>query len=846
MSDPDEGELALPEAYDEAVTGTGRIRPAWQTLIGRLGPGGPAHFGELRDEALRLLRQNGVTYTIYGDPQGADRLWPLDIVPLLITSEEWQELESAVRQRAHLLNAVLADIYGPQQMVAEGYIPAALVDANPGFIRPAYGLKPPGGIYLHLYAVDLVRGAEGKWRVLEDRTEAPSGAGYALENRSVIGRVLADCLAECQAVPLAPFFAQLREGLLRLAPTRPGREPRLALLTPGPYNETYFEHVYLARHLGISLVEGADLTVRDRRVFLKTVTALEPIDVILRRTDDEWLDPLALRPDSALGVAGLLEAVRAGNVTIANAVGSGAVQAMAFKPFLPGLCHRLLGEELRLPDVATWWCGGEEEREHVLDTLDHRVIKPAFAAGSGNEAIFVEAMDAERRAALAERIEGAPLEFVGQERVRLAQTPLWDGRSLQPRPYVLRVYVAASPNGFVVMPGGLTRVAATAGGTVVSLQRGGGSKDCWVLGSRIAGARPSPAEERGAPISEAVFHRLAPAELPSRAADGLFWLGRYAERTDGIVRLLRTVIGGLSDATLPWTALDARPALDLLVSLRLADELPWTWNSPADLIAGLVPALADPTHPTGLARNLRSLQRVVAGLRDHLPPDCWNAAMDYARLAQADDADAPNPVQMLLLLDDLVRLGAVLWGTIEETMPRGTGWSFLEIGKRLERALHLLAVLRGVADGANEESRDREHRILATILAITGARPAAHLGRDLDRQAVLGSVLASLNSPRGLAFQLGELVTHLTALPQPNPGALADPGLLLRARQAAEMGIGMMHEAIEAACLPRRRVGNQLSPDPMVEAFAGLVGQLSDISSILTQLYFTHALVRPA
>ncbi|HUC62976.1 MAG TPA: circularly permuted type 2 ATP-grasp protein [Alphaproteobacteria bacterium] len=855
---PGEPALGRDGVYDEIVTGTGRIRPHWQGLIGRLAPHDRARMASRRDEAHGLLRQNGVTYTIYGDPEGGERVWPLDIVPLVISAEEWRAIEAGVIQRARLLNAVLADLYGPQRMIGTGRLPPILLEADPSFLRPCFDIRPKGGIHLHLYAVDLARAPDGRWWVLADRTEAPSGAGYALENRSVIGRVLGDCLAHMPARPLTPFFSALRDGLAALAPDSAGdgpHRPRIVLLTPGSYNETYFEHVYLARHLGITLVEGADLTVRDRRVFLKTVSALEPVDVILRRLDDDFCDPLELRADSALGVAGLTEAARAGNVTVANALGSGVLQAMAFKPFLPPLCRALLGEEIQLPDVASWWCGGRSELDYVLAHLDQLVIKPAFPA-LGMEPVFGAELSQIERSELAARIAARPLDFVGQERVALSHAPIWDGEGLQPRPMVLRVFVAAGPDGFVVMPGGLTRVSPETTRPIVSMQRGGGSKDTWVLGATAEQAAgearsPMPVERANViPLSDAPARRSPTNELPSRAADGLFWVGRYAERTDGVVRLLRALLMGLTDTARPWSGRDAEPLCNLANWIRLlpALDLP---VAPAPLLIPLIQsALADPQHPTGVAASLQNLLRSAAGVRDHVPPDCWRAVMALGRHAPISGSRLTT-VQLLLRLEEFVTLNSALWGTIEDSIPRDAGWRFLDIGKRLERAIHLMAIVRGAPGPASGGASHRveEARLINAILTLTGVRVPTGLRPDWmpDRAAVLNAALAQKGDPRGLRFQLAALADHLAALPQPTEVGPAGQGMVASAREIVEQARALVQDSIARAVHSTGHLRHAAeTPDPMRDAFARLDGLLAEVSSLLAQAYFAHAFARPA
>ena len=845
--------------WDEMVTGTGRLRPHWQFLMSRLAPLEPAELRERRDEAGRLFRQNGVAYTIYGDPKGAERPWPLDLIPLLIPAEEWRVIEEGAAQRARLLNTLLADIYGAQRVIAEGVLPPSLLHANPGFLRPACGIVPARGIFLHLCAIDLARSPDGQWWVLNDRTQSPSGAGYALENRSVVGRVLSDCLNDGAVAPIAPFFSRLRDDLLALSPRTlvGGHSPRLVVLTPGPYNETYFEHAYLARQLGVTLVEGGDLTVRDRRVFLKTLSALEPIDVILRRLDDGYCDPLELRGDSTLGIAGLTEAVRAGTVTIANALGSGVLEAAAFKAFLPSLSEALLGEPLKLPDVASWWCGGAKERDYVLDHLAGLVIKPSFPA-LGHEPVFGAELSARARQDLVARLESRAMEFVGQERVQLSTVPAWDGTRLVPRPLVLRVFVAATGDGFAVMPGGLTRTSPAGGLPVVSMQHGGGCKDTWIAGDGPLAA-PTASENPNVVSLRGVEHRReSPGALPSRAADGLFWVGRYAERANGVIRLLRTLLLGITDAARPWTMREVEPLLALAVSLDLVPRLEFGhWQAPA---LGLIPviqsALTDPAHPNGAWANLQRLANAAAGVRDRLPPDCWRVINALAR-APATPLNRPAPARLLLRLDELVMLGAALWGTVDDIMARDAGWRFLEIGKWLERAINLLAIIASASKAASRKDEEGgpidEDRLLGAIFAVAGLR-APGVGRSdgtLDRKAALSALLTNESDPFSIAFQLGALSAHLRALPPPSGGAPA----------ANLDGAAAITEALDLAQAARDAIFAALRDGPALldeaakrggtirslhAALLPIAAMLPEISNLLTEAYLTHVYARQA
>src|SRR5574343_1290231 len=400
--------------YDEMLSADGAVRPHWRQFFIHLDSVAPEEMHQRLDFVDRRIQENGVTYNVYADPNGADRPWALDPLPLIISPEEWAEVSAAVAQRAALLNAMLADLYGPQTLLAEGLLPPALVYGQHGYLWPCRGVRPPGGVWLHHYAVDLARSPDGKWWVIADRTQAPSGAGYALENRLIVSRVFPEMFRDLHVQHLADFFRDQVDGLSALAPVDPGEQPHTVLLTPGPYNETYFEHAYLARYLGFPLVEGQDLTVRGDTLYLKTLRGLKRVHVVLRRQDDDFCDPLELRGDSALGIPGLVNVVRSGRVVVSNALGSGLLASGALMGFLPAICRSLLGERLAMPSVATWWCGEKPALDYVKENFDDLVIKPAYPTQRMDPVFGHELKDAERDEML-RRIEARPHAYVAQE-----------------------------------------------------------------------------------------------------------------------------------------------------------------------------------------------------------------------------------------------------------------------------------------------------------------------------------------------------------------------------------------------------------------------------------------------
>ncbi len=755
---PDLLQSLLPDrsTYNELAPDGVTPRPHWSSFIESLQAIGSDELAHRWEHAERRIRENGVTYNIYTDPQGANRPLAIDPIPLLIPPEEWRFIEAGIIQRAELLNLILEDIYGERRLVINGDIPPALLFANPAFLRPLAGVAVPERSYLHLLGVDLARSPDGRWWVLADRTQSPSGTGYALENRTIVSDVLPDAFRSSNVRRLASFFRTQREVLLGLAKSD---YPRAVLLTPGPFNETYFEHSYLARYLGFTLVEGADLTIRDRRVYLKTVDGLEPVDVILRRVDDSFCDPLDLRGDSFLGVAGLVDAVSAGNVVVANALGSGVIETAAMMPFLAGLARKLLGESLKLPSVATWWCGQEYALDWVLNHLDHVVVKPAFPQRA-MEPIFGANLANKEKEKIGKRLRARPYEYVAQEQVALSTAPVWDHGRLYSRSLVLRTYVLNTGAGWVAMPGGLVRVAG-ADGQVVSMQRGGRSKDAWVLWDG-----PIDTFSMLRPRNQPVQLQRATLDLPSRAADHLFWLGRYAERAECIARLLRCLM----------TRVRRSSGAELACLFRLHgcfdskhSTLPKDRPATArELESELISLMSDNERPDSLAFTLSQVQRVGGNLRERL-------SSDMSRLVTALAESSHTEEYMLF-----VEYSAVLGGCLEllsafsgmerENITRGPGWLFLSLGRRLERAIYQVRQLRELTARMDEESWPLLEYLLE--VADSSMTYRSRYFTTLQPLAVLDVLMSDETNPRSLNFQLSHLVDLYRKLPRHAPGDL--------------------------------------------------------------------------
>jgi uncharacterized circularly permuted ATP-grasp superfamily protein/uncharacterized alpha-E superfamily protein len=778
-----------PDRHDELRDDAG-LRPHVRPFFARLA----GMSAETLRERERFVRQtiaaDGVTYNVYADALGDKRPWDLDVLPLLLPAHEHRAIAAGVAQRARLLDAVLADLLGPQRLLKEGLLPPALVFGQLGYPWAAIGIVPPGGVFLHLYAADIARGPDGRFWVLADRTQAPSGAAYALQNRITLSRAFPDVFRELGPLPLGGFFDTLQDSLSRLAPTR-GEPPLVVLLSPGPYNETYFEHVFLARHLGFPLVLGQDLIVRRDAVFLKTLRGLRRVHGILRRLDDDYCDPVELRADSALGVPGLLAAARAGNVLLANAAGSGILETGALHAFLPALCERLLGEPLALPAVASWWCGEPPALRYACEHLDELVIKPTYSS-MRMEPVFGHSLSAEARATMIERMRAQPHAYVAQEWVHLSRAPVRapDGEeaAFVGRSVSLRVFAVASAGGYEVMPGALSRVAAREG-DVVSMQWGGHSKDTWVLGE---GPTSQNTLARGKVGAEDVAGSAV--QIPSRVGESLFWMGRYSERCEAIARLLRAALVRVADA-----APGAQAALRSIASACAALGILPTASGPSDKEPDFLAAVADPAVPGGLAANVGRLCSSAGQLRERMSTDNWHV---LARLPGRLPAKAPALAAALWSLDEIMLAVVSLAGFAMDDMTRDESWRFLLLGRRLERLAHLAGVAGAVLDLPADEREGALEWLLEAANSIVTYR--ARYRRAPELLPVLHLVILDGDNPHAVTFQLRDLLRNLDASAEELAAKMPDAGLREALAGVAAVSLAAFEAedgpALDAAC----------------------------------------------
>jgi uncharacterized circularly permuted ATP-grasp superfamily protein/uncharacterized alpha-E superfamily protein len=781
------GYRPLDGCYDEMVDAAGVPREHWSYLAESIAELGLDELLRRRVEAARLLDQDGVVYNTYRESARADERWLLDPLPAVLGSREWERIETGVIERAELLNLVLEDLYGPRDLLRRGLLPPELVFGHAGFLRSCDGIRLPGNQQLFSYAADVGRDKDGRYVVLSDRTQAPSGAGYALENRTVISRVLPSLYREAQVHRLAPFFRSLRVALQTVAP--PGvDDPRIVVLTPGPLNETAFEHAVLASELGYPLVEGSDLIARRGGVWMRALGQLEPVHVILRRVDAWFCDPLELKPDSRLGVPGLVEAARSGNVSIVNTLGSSVLENPALLAFLPRLGKHLLGTEPRLGSVPTWWCGDDGSRRHVLANLEQLILRPTSRA-PGSAATFGWECSAAELDALRRRIEHRPQEWVGQEPIAMASTPTLTSGGLEARRTVLRAFAVARTDSYVVMPGGLTRVAPDAGSDRISNQAGAISKDTWVLASepeRLTGfwLQSGPAVEGIDPM----------AAIPSRAAENLWWLGRYAERAEAITRLLRAVDDRRNEFQGSTNAAGVASLRALLVALtQVTATYPGFVGHGADKrLAGpgaeLLSLVVDEARPGALAHAVRALLDCAYAVRDQLSNDTWLVVGSLDRVIlrlHSSDEEPQAVVQGALqrVMQSLLALG----GLGDESMVRDLGWRFMDAGRRIERAVQLLSLLRATVTQTRGTATDS--LVLESVL--TAAESIITYRRRYRSQAQLETLLDLLlldeGNPRSVIYQLQRLIDDFDALPNGDHRLRDEQRLLLEASTALRL-----------------------------------------------------------
>ncbi|HVD99879.1 MAG TPA: circularly permuted type 2 ATP-grasp protein [Cytophagaceae bacterium] len=749
--------------HDECFRANENIREHWQRLMGNIEGLGIKELKIREQELLKLLQENGVTYNVYGDPDGLNRPWQLDAVPLILSSEEWKTTEKGLKQRAYVLDKLLEDLYGERTLIKKGIIPPELIYGHSGFLRACTNIKLPGKNKLILYAADLSRGPDGKVWVLKDRTQAPSGMGYALENRRTLSRVLPELFMNHNVSKLGFFFNTLMQALQQISP-HAKEQPRIVLLTPGPSNETYFEHAFLASYLGLTLAQGDDLLVRDGFVWIKTIEGLDKVDIILRRVDDTYCDPLELREDSQLGIPGLLEVIRKGNVAIANPIGSGILENTGLMAFMHNIVRHFLNEDPILSMVATWWCGQKKEMDFVINNIDKLVIKRTDRL-IGSDTVIGNQLTKAQKEELIRKIKTQPYLYVGQEEVGFSTAPVFTNEKFEPRLSVLRTYMVASKTGeYQAMPGGLTRCSPKKGSFLISNQDGGISKDTWIEGVE---------EALGYDEISHFSHDLKRKNvLPSRAGENLFWVGRYSQRVLRTSRFIRIVLRNLSQTNYLNTGPEAACNKILLQAItHLTASYPGFLekekDSPLDEpLAELHQVICNPSRQGSILFSLNNLLKSMYAVRNRWSLDNWRVIDEIENIKKKLSLLEPDEIRQVFNLLDQLNVELLSFaGMNRDSMYREEGWILYRMGKILENLLLELSQYRAVLSIQYEESF--QFKILEALLVsnqnLTNYRSVYRT--YFDMAPVLDLLFFNKQNPSSLLYQLEELSELAEKLP---------------------------------------------------------------------------------
>ncbi len=738
---------------DELATKDGEISPQWEKLAQYYEVAGQEKLEQDHNEVSRQLRENGVTYNVYGDPDGMNRPWPLDPIPMVFGSEDWEHIESGLKQRARLLNYILKDIYGKRTLIRDGLVPFELIYNHQGFLRQVDNLMLEGEQQLIQYSTDLARGPNGQMWVLHDRTDAPSGAGYTLENRAAMTRVFSDLIRENEVRKITSYYQTLKDTLINLS-SRNNENPRTVLLSPGPMNDTYFEHAYLSSIMGFTLAMGQDLMVSDGYVWLKTIKGLEKVDVIIRRVDDVYCDPMEFLAGSHLGVVGLMEAIRKRNVLVINPLGVRILENPGLMAFLPKICQHVFNEDLILNSVATWWCGQEKEKNYVLDNFDHLIIRGIY---SDHNAVFGGNISNAEKEELKTKIKTNPYMFVGQETVDFSTTPSWIENNLAARNAVFRSYLVANAeqNGYMVMPGGLSRSSPELGVAMVSYQSGGISKDTWVLGKRLDSSAPKPL----------VVTRQAKVQhvLPSRTGEHLFWLGRYMERSTYTIRLMRMTLMAYNEADEDIHVTENVVLSTLLKSLsHLTGALPGftdkkVLKNPEKELLSLT---TDVNRLGSLANSIQSFLSNGYAVRDRLGLDTWRILDSVSEELNRINKPNTSLTEVYHALDNMVMRMMAFYGLNIDNMTRESTWHILNMGRFIESSTNTCIALKALVTKKFDPESDRElwENTLRCNESLVTYR--YQYRSNLEMSAMLNLLISNDSNPRSLIYQILKIDDH--------------------------------------------------------------------------------------
>jgi uncharacterized circularly permuted ATP-grasp superfamily protein/uncharacterized alpha-E superfamily protein len=818
-------------SYDEVLDMSGKIKPHWNALFQTLEKLGIDELKNRNQEIISKLRENGVTYNVYGSPDGLNRPWQLDPIPFLIEQKEWNGIAKGLEQRAILLDLILKDLYGPRKLVKDGIIPAELIFDNTGFFRPCVDLKLPANKQLTLFAADMARGPDGQMWIVDNRTQAPSGSGYTLENRVVMSKLLPELADGMYVSKLSPYFNSVQNTVLRLS-DKSKDAPNIVYLTPGPNNEAYFEHAYLASYLGYTLAQGDDLLVRNGCVWLKSIDGLQKVDVIVRRIDDDWCDPLELREDSRLGVPGLLQAIRMGNVQVLNPPGTSVLENHAFMAFMDNISMYFLREKLIMPSVATWWCGHTKELNYVMDNIDELIIKKANRK-TKFRSIYGRLLSSTEKEELKRMISQRPHEFIAQQEVSLSTTPSLVDGNIEPRYAALRAFMVADETGYHVMQGGLTRSSPVKDRFVISNQYGGLSKDTWIVSDKTEEIQEKIVLANLAGVNKHI-------SLPSRSAENLFWVGRYCERAMSIIKFMNITINVLNlDRNFGGPAKQEHIKVLLQSLTHLSATYPGFLEEEdplADPYKEIIDLISNTARHGTVVANIGLFLNAVSAVRNQWDLEIWRIVdlVDNG-FHEIRNASAMNSNNIQKTLDGLFNNMFTFLGVIAESMPRDNSFLLLETGKLIERILSRISVIQSNFGVKNAQAVENElieatlinHHLLVNYRQIYKSH--------LSVEAMLDMILLEKTLPYSLVYMLDELKKNLAKLPATTRGERLNDSqkFVLQASTLVKL----------ADITNLSRCNAESEREELFNLLSEVSRLISLVSTNLTNMYFSHTLM---
>ncbi|MGY3670882.1 circularly permuted type 2 ATP-grasp protein (plasmid) [Marinovum sp. KMM 9989] len=720
---------------DEMLADDGTVKPVWTSFISHLSKLSPENLSQRFARGDQYLRDAGVLYRQYDETLSSEREWPLSHIPVILGEDEWQEISSALVERANLLEYVLRDFYGANELVSSGQLPATLLSQNPAWLRPMVGVRHDGPL-LNTLSFEIGRGPDGKWWVISDLIEAPSTVGFAIENRIAMGRVFPNFFSNSNVHRLAGFFQEFRQTLTDLK----GRtEGEIALLSPGPLNQNYAEHAYMARYLGLLLVEGEDLIVENGKAMVRTVAGPKPISLLWNRLHSTMFDPLELDSTSMLGAPGLVQAVREGQLKTVNAVGAGVLETRALMAFLPKIARARLGRGLAMSNIATWWCGQDSQRDHVIANAHRMMVGNAFSTtplmADPTTISFDNGAGSPRADRLEEMLRTSGRNLVGQESVTLSTTPVMENGALVARPMCIRISLGRTADGWAVMPGGYARISAGEDAKALAMQRGGQVADVWVT-SPYSVQKQSRLTQEMAAFTRSSTHEI----LPSRAADNLFWVGRYVERAEQDMRLFRAYYARISDGA------GHKDAVPAYLRAQLMDNVPPDVGKIGQRFA----------VPLGL--GLQSASRIS----DRFSPDGMMALRGLVDQIRALDPKSVAIDDLPSKVSTLLRQVTGFAGLVHENMYRSDGWRFLSLGVSLERAANMCGVLAAcTSPSAPTGTLDLALEIGDSVISHRSRFQVA-----ANQVSVIDLLGLDPKNPRSVRYHISRTKDHIAHLPR--------------------------------------------------------------------------------